>query len=125
MAVLLSDPLTFPADAFLDVLGDRHRHAGRGWDRQRCTTVGDRVLFVGGEAVEQGAVGVFLDGVDVLPCVSQGAAPIGPEMVVTAAEGNMISELASKPALEKLTEVIAEIDPRAGTCGDGSRWSGS
>ena len=72
------------------------------------------MLFVGGEAVEQGAVGVFLDGVDVLPCVSQGAAPIGPEMVVTAAEGNMISELASKPALEKLTEVIAEIDPRAG-----------
>jgi small ligand-binding sensory domain FIST len=41
------------------------------------------VLFIGSEAVEQGAVGVLLEGVDVLPCVSQGAAPIGPEMVVT------------------------------------------
>jgi small ligand-binding sensory domain FIST len=114
MAVLLSDPLTFPADALLDVLGDRHPGMPVvGGIASGAQEVGDRVLFVGGEAVEQGAVGVLLDGVDVLPCVSQGAAPIGPEMVVTAAEGNMIGELASKPALEKLTEVIAEIDPRA------------
>ena len=114
MAVLLSDPLTFPADALLDVLGDRHPGMPVvGGIASGAQAVGDRVLFVDGEAVEQGAVGVLLDGVDVLPCVSQGAAPIGPEMVVTAAEGNMIVELASKPALEKLTEVIAEIDPRA------------
>jgi small ligand-binding sensory domain FIST len=60
--------------------------------------------------VTHGAVGVALTGVDVRPCVSQGARPIGPEMVVTAAEGNVISELASKPALERLKEAIAELD---------------
>ena len=66
--------------------------------------------MVGGEVVSEGAVGVALSGVDVRPCVSQGARPIGPEMTVTAAEGNVIEELASKPALARLQEAIAELD---------------
>ena len=41
------------------------------------------------------------------PCVSQGATPVGAEMAVTAAEGNVIQELAFKPALERLGEVIS------------------
>ena len=46
-----------------------------------------------------------------LPCVSQGAAPIGPELTITAAEGHVIRELAGKPALEKLRETIEELPP--------------
>ena len=38
--------------------------------------------------------------------VSQGAAPIGPELTITAGEGHVIGELAGKPALEKLKETI-------------------
>ena len=56
--------------------------------------------------LDEGAVGVRLDGVEMLPCVSQGAAPIGPELTITAAEGHVIGELAGKPALEKLRETI-------------------
>ncbi len=68
MAVLLSDPLTFPADALLDVLGDLHPGMPVvGGIASGAQAIGDRVLFVGSQAVEQGAVGVFLDGVDVLP----------------------------------------------------------
>jgi small ligand-binding sensory domain FIST len=74
--------------------------------------IGGPVLFHGNDALGHGAVGALLRGVDVLPCVSQGAAPIGPEMVVTAAEGNLILELASKPALVKLRNVIAEVGPQ-------------
>jgi small ligand-binding sensory domain FIST len=55
-------------------------------------------------------VGVALRGVDVRPCVSQGARPIGPEMVITAGEENVIEELASRPALERIKEAIAELD---------------
>jgi small ligand-binding sensory domain FIST len=33
-------------------------------------------------------------------------------MTVTGAEGNLISELASKPALERLREAISELEPR-------------
>ena len=56
--------------------------------------------------VDGGAVGVRLDGVEILPCVSQGAAPIGPELTITAADGHIIGELAGKPALSKLREAI-------------------
>jgi small ligand-binding sensory domain FIST len=70
-------------------------------------TLGGRaVLFAGRDVFEEGAVGVRLDGVEVLPCVSQGAAPIGPELTITAADGHIIDELAGKPALEKLRETI-------------------
>ena len=63
-------------------------------------------LFLGEEVVDGGAVGVRLDGVEILPCVSQGAAPIGPELTITAADGHIIGELAGKPALAKLREAI-------------------
>jgi small ligand-binding sensory domain FIST len=41
------------------------------------------VLLCDDEVCESGAVGVTLAGVDVRPCVSQGARPIGPEMAIT------------------------------------------
>jgi small ligand-binding sensory domain FIST len=56
-------------------------------------------------------VGAVLRGVEVRPLVSQGARPIGPEMAITAAEGNVIHELASRPALERLRQAIAELEP--------------
>src|SRR5207253_134526 len=56
-----------------------------------------------------GAVGVRLDGVEMLPCVSQGAAPFGPELTITAAEGNVIHELAGRPAIHKLREVVEDL----------------
>ena len=43
--------------------------------------------------------------------VSQGAAPIGPELTITAGEGHVIGELAGKPALEKLRETIEALPP--------------
>ena len=75
--------------------------------------VGSSVPFLGDEVIEDGgALGVRRDGVEILPCVSQGAAPLGPEMTVTAAEGNVISELAGKPAMQKLREVIEDLPER-------------
>jgi small ligand-binding sensory domain FIST len=47
-----------------------------------------------------------------LPCVSQGAAPVGRELTITAAEGNVIHELAGRPALETLQLIISELSPR-------------
>ncbi|MDQ3740866.1 MAG: FIST C-terminal domain-containing protein, partial [Actinomycetota bacterium] len=67
------------------------------------------LLLHGEEVLTGGAVGVRLDGVELLPCVSQGAAPVGPELTITAGEGQVISELAGRPALEKLKEVILDL----------------
>ena len=112
-AILLADPVTFPTDAVLRfltrVLADaaaarRARlRAARWTTRPSCSSAS--------EVVTDGAVGVRLDGVEVLPMVSQGAAPIGPELTITAGEGHVIGELAGKPALEKLRETIEELPP--------------
>src|SRR4051795_13368214 len=106
-AILLADPFTFPTDAVLRFLSDATPLLPLlGGVASARTTEGGPALFFGEEVVEGGAVGVRLDGVEVLPCVSQGAAPIGPELTVTAADGHVIGELAGKPALSKLREAI-------------------
>ncbi len=73
---------------------------------------GSGVLLLGEEVIEDGAVGVALDGVELLPCVSQGAAPLGPELTITAAEGNVIDELAGRPRVETLQRVVAGLSRR-------------
>jgi small ligand-binding sensory domain FIST len=112
LMLLLTDPVTFPADLLLERAAVEHPGLPAvGGIASGAHTVEDSVLFMGSEQLDGGAVGSLVGGVDVLPCVSQGAAPIGPEMVVTAAEANLVLELASKPALEKVGEVLAEVGP--------------
>ena len=50
-----------------------------------------------------------------LACVSQGAAPLGREVTITAGEGNVINELAGRPALETVEQIISELSPRERT----------
>ncbi|HXX90663.1 MAG TPA: FIST N-terminal domain-containing protein, partial [Acidimicrobiales bacterium] len=104
--VLLADPFSFPVEAFLEWLASRHpglpvvggmASTGRGPGGSRLV-LGDTVHVTG-------AVGVLLGpGVDVEPVVSQGCRPFGRPLVVTRAEGNVIFELAGRPALERLAE---------------------
>jgi small ligand-binding sensory domain FIST len=111
-AILLADPATFPTDAVLRFLADSAPLVPLlGGLSSGRTPEGGAALLCGDEVFADGAVGVRLDGVEVLPCVSQGATPIGPELTITAAEGNLIAELAGKPALEKLRETIEELQP--------------
>jgi small ligand-binding sensory domain FIST len=77
-----------------------------------AAAAGSASLFQDGDVLDGGAVGCSVSGIPVLPCVSQGAAPVGPEMTITAAEGNTIAELASKPAVQRLREALAELEPR-------------
>jgi small ligand-binding sensory domain FIST len=106
-AILLADPATFPTDAVLRFLSEAASGVPLlGGLASARTEEGGTELFLGEEVIEEGAVGVRLDGVEVLPCVSQGAAPIGPELTITAADGHVIGELAGKPALDKLRETI-------------------
>jgi small ligand-binding sensory domain FIST len=110
-AILLADPYSFPTDPVLGLIAEQapgvpvlggiasaHGPAGP--------------LFVDGESHDQGAVGVSLEGVELLACVSQGAAPLGRELTITAAEGNIIHELAGRPALQMVERIVAELSPR-------------
>jgi small ligand-binding sensory domain FIST len=109
-AILLCDPVTFPTDAVLRFLSDSAPMLPLLGGLASGRNVNDEtILFIGDEVVEDGAVGVRLDGVEMLPMVSQGATPLGPELTITAGEGHVIGELAGKPALEKLRETIEEL----------------
>jgi small ligand-binding sensory domain FIST len=105
-AILLADPATFPTDAVLRFLSDSTPMISLLGGLASGRTGAGAVLFMGDEVLDEGAVGVRLDGVEMLPCVSQGATPIGPELTITAAEGNIIEELAGRPALVTLRETI-------------------
>jgi small ligand-binding sensory domain FIST len=110
--VMLADPFTFPADGLLAqlnlepgapvVVGGMASGGGR---------PGDHRLFAGSDVLSEGAVAVALRGAGIRTVVSQGCMPIGPEMVITAADGSRVLELAGMPALAKLEEVVAALDP--------------
>jgi small ligand-binding sensory domain FIST len=77
-----------------------------------AAAAGSASLFRDGDVVDGGAVACSIAGAELLTCVSQGAAPIGPEMTITAGDGNVIHELASRPAIERLREAIESLDAR-------------
>ncbi len=111
--IMLADPYSFPADV---ALAEFARQAPGvpvlGGLASARTLEGGGALFFGAELREFGAVGVSLHGVELLPCVSQGAAPLGPGMTVTAAEGNVIHELEGMPAIQAVEEVAGALEPR-------------
>jgi small ligand-binding sensory domain FIST len=111
--ILLADPYSFPAEALLDhFAADAPGVPVLGGLASAASEEGSGLLLLGEEVIEDGAVGVMLEDVELLPCVSQGAAPLGPELTITAAEGNLIHELAGRPAVETLQRVIAELPTR-------------
>jgi small ligand-binding sensory domain FIST len=113
VAALLVDPYSFPVGGFLQhcnatmpgfplVGGLAGAPGGPGANR----------LFVDGEAVPRGGVGVLLGGeVAARTVVSQGCRPIGPPMAVTRAERNVLLELAGSPAYARLVEIVTALPP--------------
>lgn len=110
--LMLADPFTFPADGLLAQLNEeRGAPPVVGGLASGGRRPGDHRLFAGEDVLTEGAVAVALEGARIRTVVSQGCMPIGPEMVITAAEGSTVHELAGMPALAKLEEVVAALDP--------------
>jgi small ligand-binding sensory domain FIST len=110
--IALCDPFSFPAEELLAALERSRPQMPVLGGLASASFAGGAVLLRDGEVHTDGAVGVRLRGVQLLPCVSQGAGPVGPEMTITRAEANVIGELAGKPAMERLGEVIASLPER-------------
>jgi small ligand-binding sensory domain FIST len=110
--IVLADPYTFRTELLLRRLNEDHPGLPVIGGLASAGTAGSASLFAGGDVISGGAVLCALGGLSVFPCVSQGASPVGPEMTITAGEGNVISELASKPAIERLGEAIAALEHR-------------
>jgi small ligand-binding sensory domain FIST len=111
--LLLADPFSMPVDGFLDAAPETYpglriigglASAARG--------PGGNRLVLDGHHYTDGAVGALLPPLDSLSAVvSQGCRPIGIPMTVTKSEGRIIYELAGRPALERLVELLEKLDP--------------
>jgi small ligand-binding sensory domain FIST len=113
LVTLLVDPFSFPAAGLLARLNEEEAGgvpvvgglaAGAGAPDQQA-------LLLDGQVLREGAVGAVLRDVPVRTVVSQGCAPIGRDSVITAAEGNVVLELAGRPPIERLKEELASLTP--------------
>lgn len=110
--LLLPDPYSFPADALLE-----HLNA----DLPGTVVMGGLVsggqlpagsrLFLDRDVVTSGAVGVRLPGLRGVPIVSQGCRPIGYPYIVTAAQGDLVTELGGRPPIVRLREIVDVLPP--------------
>ena len=109
--LVLADPYRFPAQSLLGRFNSELPGTPVLGGLASAAVQGAAPLVLAGQRAggDVGAVGCLLRGVEMTPCVSQGATPIGPEMAITAAEGNVVGELAFKPALERLGEVVSAL----------------
>lgn len=112
LALLLADPWTLPADevvaAFARVDGPLPVVGGLVSGGRRR---GESRLLLDGAVFDNGGVGVVLDAeAPVRVVVSQGCRPIGDAMTVTASSGTTVSELAGRPALDRIREVVSGLD---------------
>jgi small ligand-binding sensory domain FIST len=109
--IVLTDPYSFRTELLLRHMNDAHAGLPVLGGLASAAAGGSASLLRDGDVLDSGAVACMISGVRLLPCVSQGAAPIGPEMTITAAEGNVITELASRPAIARLRDAIGSLEP--------------
>ncbi|HEX4530101.1 MAG TPA: FIST N-terminal domain-containing protein [Acidimicrobiia bacterium] len=112
--LLLADPFSFPVDGFLrrlndDAVGDRVAPVQViGGAASAARGPGGNRLVLDSRVTSAGAVGAFVDGVEVRTVVSQGCRPVGQPYVVTRGEGNRIEELAGRAAIERVQDTASE-----------------
>ncbi len=115
-ALIFADPFSFPVVSFVersaDVLPGMALAGGLAGGAGASPTAGSTRLYLDGRSIERGAVGMLFAGAPGQVVVSQGCRPVGPEMVVTAVDGNVVLELAGAPALRKLREVLEGLTPQ-------------
>jgi small ligand-binding sensory domain FIST len=70
-------------------------------------------LYLDGDVFEEGGVAVAVAGeVELQSVISQGCTPIGETWTITKAEGNIIHQIAHRPAYEVLQDTFAKLTER-------------
>ncbi|MEQ9096433.1 MAG: FIST N-terminal domain-containing protein [Phycisphaerales bacterium] len=117
--ILLPDPYGLPAGRAIAVvdkaarlgLSDQERPVVLGGMASSDNRTGGNAFLLDGKTIRDGGVGLSLNGpITVDTVVSQGCRPIGPNMVVTQGQGNIVHRLGGRPAFEAVREVIADLD---------------
>lgn len=109
--VVFGDPFTFPATAWLSAFHDVNPTVplvgGLGGGG---IAPGQNILFAGSDAKNSGAVVCTIEGATrLVPAVSQGCRPVGPPLVATKVEGNVVLEFRGQPAAKVMFEVLESL----------------
>ncbi len=118
-ALMIADPFTFPADEFCaELREDRPGLAVIGGYASGAAGAGGTRLAVGDRIRDSGAVVVLLGpATEIVPVLSQGCRPFGKLLTVTRVEGNLVLEIAGRPAMECMVDQIGEHLGRADIAG--------
>ena len=113
LSIVLADAYSFPIEGFVEQssesLGGLPMAGGLAIGGQGS---GSTRLLVDDRVVERGAVGVVVGGASSIGAVvSQGCRPVGQPMTVTRCEGNVLLELAGRPALLRLEDLLRTLTP--------------
>ena len=112
--VMLADPYSFPVNDLLVGLDYAFPKATKiGGLASGASRQGGNALFLDGEVLRTGAVGLALDGnITVDTVVAQGCRPIGKPMRNTRSDRNMLMELDGEPPLEVLRGMVPALPNR-------------
>ena len=113
--LLLTDPLTFDADALLSGLDYAFPGSAKigGLASGGGGTARPHALYLNETTYHEGAVGVALFGnVVVDTVVAQGCRPIGSPMRITEADRNVLLSLDGEPPVERLQQLFESCSPR-------------
>ena len=112
--ILLLDPYSVPISRLLPAM-NRAIPAnapliGGMASAPRTPEGGGNVFALDDRIVDRGGIGVSFSGpIRIDAVVSQGCRPIGPNLVITKARANLILELGSRPALQVVQEILADM----------------
>lgn len=110
--ILWADPWSFPIEALVNHLAQRHPHLQViGGAASAGDGAGTNRLVMGSTTRSSGAVAVLLPAGTLRgTVVSQGCRPIGQPWTVTRAHANVIEELGGQPAWRRLFDVVDALD---------------
>jgi len=112
--VMLADPYSFPVQNLLMGMDYAYPKATKiGGLASGASREGGNALFLDGEVLRSGAIGLALDGnITVDTVVAQGCRPIGKPMRISKSERNMLLELDDVPPMEVLRDMLKTLPDR-------------
>ena len=112
--VMLADPYSFPVQNLLMGMDYAYPRATKiGGLASGASRQGGNALFLDGEVLRNGAIGLALDGnITVDTVVAQGCRPIGQPMRISKSERNMLLELDDVPPMEVLRNLLQTLPVR-------------
>lgn len=112
--ICLADPASLDAVKFLHIFNEAYKGLPVIGGLASGTMMGTpNWLCLNGNIYSEGLVGVAMVGnIEFDVIVSQGSRPIGAPYVITRAEGNVLYELAGRPALDVVREMVGDLSSK-------------